>query len=131
MWGSNGISIIGTQEFNGVEIPVIEGGFGNGKKCITDKTISEIHNQPTREIRRRINDNIKRFKENVDYIDFQRVGVSHTLMELLQSLGYAKQSITQAMNIYLLSERGAETISPYYGYPEWDLYPWFMEDQLL
>lgn len=30
---------------------------------------------------------------------------SHTL-EFLQNLGYAKQSITQAEHIYLLSERG-------------------------
>lgn len=58
------------------------------------------------EIRRRITDNIKRFVENIDVIDLkQRMGESHTL-ELLLSLGYAKQSITQAEHIYLLSERG-------------------------
>ena len=37
------IELKGTQEFMGKEIPVIEGGFGAGKKCLTDKTISEIH----------------------------------------------------------------------------------------
>ena len=92
----------GTQDFLGKEIPVIEGGFGEGKRCLTDKTIAEIHSQPAREIRRRINDNIKRFKEGVDFIDLKGVGESHTLT----SLGYVKQSITQAKNIYLLSERG-------------------------
>lgn len=35
----------------------------------------------------------------------KRVGESHTL-ELLLSLGYAKQSITQTEHIYILSERG-------------------------
>lgn len=98
----NNLQILGKQNFMGKEIPVIEGGFGEGKRCLTDKTIAEIHNQPTREIRRRINDNIKRFKEYIDFIDLKGVGESHTLA----SLGYAKQSITQAEHIYLLSERG-------------------------
>lgn len=40
-----------------------------------------------------------------DTSENERVGESHTL-ELLQELGYAKQSITQAEHIYLLSERG-------------------------
>lgn len=96
------IEVKGKQEFMGKEIPVVEGGFGEGKRCLTDKTIAEIHNQPAREIRRRVNDNIKRFKEDVDFIDLKGVGESHTLA----SLGYTKQSITQAEHIYLLSERG-------------------------
>lgn len=98
--------IRGTQNFMNIEIPVVLGGFGENKRCISDKTIAEIHNQPEREIRRRITDNINRFKENVDCIDLkQRVGESHT-SELLLNMGYAKQSITQAEHIYLLSERG-------------------------
>lgn len=101
-----GILIEGRQRFMGKEIPVISGGVGKGRKCICDKTIAEIHRQPEREIRRRISENIKRFKETIDFIDLkQRVGVSHTL-EFLLSLGYSKQSVTQADHIYLLSERG-------------------------
>lgn len=100
------IMICGRQKFMGGEIPIVAGGFGSGKKCISDKTIAEIHDAAEREIRRRITENIRRFKENVDFIDLkQRVGESHTL-DLLQDLGYAKQSITQAEHIYLLSERG-------------------------
>jgi len=102
----NEIKVTGKQEFMGLDIPVVLGGFGEDKKCISDKTIAEIHNQPVPEIRRRITDNIRRFKEGIDYIDFaQRVGEGHTL-ELLLSLGYAKQSISQAEHIYILSERG-------------------------
>ena len=33
----------GKQNFMGKEIPVVYGGFGEGKKCISDKTIAEIH----------------------------------------------------------------------------------------
>lgn len=102
----NELKVTGKQKFMGLEIPVVLGGFGESKKCISDKTVAEIHNQAEREIRRRVSDNIKRFTENVDYIDLkQRVGESHTL-ELLLNLGYAKQSITQAEHIYILSERG-------------------------
>ncbi|MCC0669269.1 ORF6C domain-containing protein [Clostridioides sp. ZZV14-6153] len=98
----NELKIKGKQKFMNLEIPVIEGGFGEDKKCMTDKTISEIHNQPNRKIRERIKDNIKRFKDDIDYIDIKRVLETDTLIEL----GYSKQSITQADNIFLLSERG-------------------------
>lgn len=102
----NELTVTGKQNFMGIDIPVVWGGFGADKKCILDKTIAEIHNQPDREIRRRITDNIKRFRENVDIIDLkQRVGESHTL-EILLSIGYSKQAITQADHIYILSERG-------------------------
>lgn len=98
----NNLRIKGKQKFIDLEIPIIEGGFGESKKCMTDKTISEIHNMRNADIRRRISDNLKRFKNNIDYIDLKRVHETHTLIEL----GYSKQSITQADNIFLLSERG-------------------------
>lgn len=96
------IDVKGKQEFMGKEIPVVEGGFGEGKRCLTDKTIAEIHSQPVGEIRKSINRNIKRFKEHIDYLDLQRSDMVTTLL----NLGYSKQSITQAEHIYLLSERG-------------------------
>ena len=65
----NNLIVKGKQNFMGKEIPVVLGGFGEGKKCICDKTIAEIHNQPVPEIRRRLNENISRFKENIDFID--------------------------------------------------------------
>ena len=97
----NEIIINGTQDFMGIKIPVIEGGFGEGKRCLTDKTISNIHGMQPKNVRARITDNLKRFKENIDIIDLKRAYDTSTLIEL----GYAKQSITQAKNIYLLSER--------------------------
>ena len=97
-----GIIVSGTQKYMGKEIPIVAGGFGIGKKCILDKTIAEIHNQPVTEIRRRINDNIKRFKENVDFIDLKKgMGDAHTF-DLLIILGYVKSSITQAEHAKLV-----------------------------
>lgn len=90
----NNLIVNGKQSFMGKDIPVVLGGFGEGKKCICDKTIAEIHGMENKHIRERIGLNIKRFKENIDFIDLkQRVGETDTL-ELLQELGYAKQSIT-------------------------------------
>ena len=37
------IEVLGTKEFLGKEIPVIEGGFGEGEKVVLAKTIAEIH----------------------------------------------------------------------------------------
>lgn len=123
----NEIKITGKQKFLGLEIPVVLGGFGGDKKCISDKTIAEIHGMREPDVRRRITDNIKRFKEGVDFIDMkkrivstdtlcnERVYLAHTLengscaleaRQFLETLGYTKQSITQAEHIYILSERG-------------------------
>lgn len=102
------LSVDSNQMFMGKIIPVVSGGFGINKRCMCDKTIAQIHNQPEREIRRRITDNITRFKEDIDFIDLKqyvRVALAHTL-DLLLKLEYSKQSITQAEHIYLLSERG-------------------------
>lgn len=137
----NVITLTGNQQFMGKEIPVIYGGFGRGQKCISDKTIAEIHEQPEREIRRRINDNIKRFKESVDFIDLQKgVDESHTLtgkqrsneittLELLLSLGYTKSAITQAEHIYILSERGyAKLIKIMDSDTAWEVHDQLMDE---
>lgn len=106
MNGSLALQINGTQNFMGQIIPVVLGGFGADKKCVSDKTIAEIHNMLVKNVRARITDNLKRFKENVDFIDLKQRAYDTDTLELLQKLGYAKQSITQAEHIYLLSERG-------------------------
>lgn len=98
----NEILVKGTQNFLGKEIPVVEGGFGEGKRCLTDKTVAEIHGMQPKNVRARITDNLKRFRENIDVIDLKRAYDTSTLI----NLGYAKQSITQAEHLYLLSERG-------------------------
>ena len=100
------VKVQGTQKFMGKEIPVVEGGFGENQKVVTDKMIAEIHNMKPFHVRESINKNIKRFKEGVDFIDLkQPIGEVDTL-DLLLKLGYSKQAITLAENIYLLSERG-------------------------
>ena len=109
----NDLIVNGKQNFMGKEIPVVIGGFGEGKKCICDKTIAEIHDMETYHIRELINRNIKRFKENIDFIDLKVIvlndnnivmGESHN--NFLSNLGYTKMQISKAEHIYLLSERG-------------------------
>ena len=78
----------GELGINGTTIKHIEGGFGEGLKCMTVSDISKIHNQPTKEITRRINDNRKRFKDGVDILDIKASGYE----PLGQELGYSKQS---------------------------------------
>lgn len=108
--------VSGKQEFMGTDIPVVSGGFGEGKKCICDKTVGEIHDIGAFKVRERILSNISRFKENIDFIDLKKgIREKDTLkqdpyeastLEILVQLGYAKSAITQAEHIYLLSERG-------------------------
>lgn len=37
------LTVKGSQKFMGKEIPVVAGGFGENAKCISDKTVAEIH----------------------------------------------------------------------------------------
>lgn len=101
----NNLTVNGTQNFMEREIPVVYGGFGENQKCIADKTIAEIHGQPTFEIRKSINRNIQRFKENIDFIDLKIVSNEIT-NNLLSDLGYTTMQISKAEHIYILSERG-------------------------
>ncbi len=94
----------GTQKFMDKEIPVIVGGFGEDNKVVTDKMVAEIHNTEAREVRRLIKDNLKRFKESIDFIDLKKdVGITH---DNLESFGYSKMQISKSENLFLLSERG-------------------------
>ena len=102
----NNLEVRGTQNFKGIEIPVIEGGFGEGKRCMGDKTIAEIHDMQTIHVRENISKNIKRFKEGIDFIDLKVIGDIDNNLELLTQLGYTKMQISKAEHIYLLSERG-------------------------
>lgn len=95
----------GTQDFMGKEIPVIVGGFGEDNKVVTDKMVAEIHGMEVRNVRARITDNIRRFKESIDFIDLKKRACEVSTLNLAQ-FGYSKQAITQAEHIYLLSERG-------------------------
>lgn len=100
------LKITGKKEILNKEILVIEGGFGEGKKILFDVQIAEIHNVKNIHVREAVNKMIDkgRMKEGVDFIDLkQRIDMVDTfdLTEL-----YAKQSITQAKNIFALSERG-------------------------
>ena len=106
---NNEISVKGTTEFMGIEIPNIYGGFGEGKKAITDKHIAEVHGMRTVNVRQRINENRPRFKDGIDIIDFMdgkgTVREPYS-KEMLKQLGYTDVAIRNADHIYLLSERG-------------------------
>lgn len=56
----NELRIIGTQKFMGIEIPIVEGGFGEDCRISFDKTIADIHGVSPSEIRKSINRLIKK-----------------------------------------------------------------------
>ena len=99
----NKLIINGLVTVEGMKFHDIEGGFGEGKKSMLVKDISDIHGREVGKVNELINNNKKRFKEGIDIIDlkanpFEGLGYKNT--------GYTKQSFTQSKNIYLLSERG-------------------------
>ena len=97
------IDVKGTQKFMGKEIPVVEGGFGEGQKVILAKTIAQIHNTELSEVNRKINEHIDEFELGIDLLDLKNS--MENLHSLLNGI-YTKQQIANSKNIYLLSEQG-------------------------
>ena len=98
------ITLKGEVEVRGKFIKHLEGGFGEDCRIISDLDIASQHNVAPSDIRKLINRNISRFKENVDYIDFKNCPSCDD--QQLESFGYNKMQQSKANNIYILSERG-------------------------
>ncbi|PEA87054.1 ORF6N domain-containing protein [Bacillus thuringiensis] len=130
----NELSILGQQYIAGYQFTGIEGGFGEGKKAMLVKEIAVIHRQELKEINRRINDNIQRFKSGIDIIDLLGVGLSHTK---IKDFGFSQQAINSYVGlrnkglragIYLLSERGyAKLLKILEDDTAWELYDQFVD----
>ena len=124
----NEIKLNGKQTVMGVEIPVIEGGFDENSKCVTDKMIAEIHGIKTIHVRENINKNLSRFREGIDYIDMKKV-INATNHNLLLSIGYTKMQISKSDAIYLLSERGyAKLIKIMDSDKAWEIHDILMDE---
>ncbi|MDB8790534.1 ORF6N domain-containing protein, partial [Romboutsia sp. 1001216sp1] len=99
----NEIQVLGTQEFMGKQVPVIEGGFGIGQKVVLAKTVAEIHEQRLDKVNELINNNIDEFEEGIDFLDLKvTLGKGYNFEEL----GFNKMQVAKAKNIYILSEQG-------------------------
>ena len=103
----NELKVTGKQSFMGIDIPIIEGGFGEDKRIVTAKTVAEIHNIEIKEVTKSINRLLekKRLKENVDYIDVVSQ-VNSLPMDLDQIFSVKPAYLSRTKNIYILSERG-------------------------
>ncbi|WP_338630868.1 ORF6C domain-containing protein [Clostridium baratii] len=97
----NNLVVKEKQEFMGIKIPVIEGGFGEGQKVVLAETVGCIHNTELKEINRLINRNIDRFSQN-DLIDC--LSGSESLRNFAKENGLIRSNRTK--NIFLLSQRG-------------------------
>ena len=102
----NKLKINGSTKFMGVELPIIEGGFGKDKKCILAKDVAEIHGKELKYINKQINNNIKRFKDGIDIIDLKTSSFDDPVLEMKNQGILTQAQIGNANNIYILSERG-------------------------
>lgn len=122
----NDIKVNGTQIFMGIEIPVIEGGFGENCRVVSAKTISQIHNTNLKEINQSINRLIKknRIKESVEYIDMfssEILKVTAGDLGLITSNGQKQ--------CFILSERGYSKLIKYMDDDKsWDIMDNFIDE---
>ena len=104
----NKIIIEGKQKFLGIEIPIIAGGFGEGKRCILAKDIAKLHNVELKVINQAINRNLDEFEKGVDILEL--LSVTDCDRETYERLGYNFDELYKNKNIYLLSESGYMTL---------------------
>jgi hypothetical protein len=108
------------------------GGFGDSRPVISDKQISDLlgYAKGARAVRQRISENIKHFTFGMDIIDLKSsVPERDTIKETLKTLGYSRQSIDLASNIYIFSEAGFLLYLKFAeGDKAVDLYKDFLED---
>lgn len=99
----NELKLNGTQKFMGIDIPIVEGGFGDSCKVILTKTIAEIHEMKVKEVNKLINSNIDEFEFGVDILDLKTGDYKEPVLEsgILTRAEYGNSN-----NIYLLSEQG-------------------------
>ena len=99
----NELKVNGTQKFMGIDIPIVEGGFGDSCKVILTKTIAEIHEMKVKEVNKLINSNIDEFEFGVDILDVKTGDYKEPVLEsgILTRAEYGNSN-----NIYLLSEQG-------------------------
>lgn len=99
----NEIIVKGVQNFMGIEVPVIEGGFGENCKVILAKTVAEIHEMKVKEVNKLINNNINEFEVGVDILDLKTGDYKEPVLDagILSKAEYGNSN-----NIYLLSEQG-------------------------
>lgn len=95
------LQVKGTQDFMGKEIPIVEGGFGEGQKAILVKTISEIHDTRLDKVNALINEHIDEFEIGIDLLDLMSNEKSLNLAKVLGFITNNRQK-----NCYLLSEQG-------------------------
>ncbi|MEG1309386.1 MAG: ORF6N domain-containing protein, partial [Bacilli bacterium] len=100
---NNEIQIKGNTSFMGVEVPNLEGGFGEGQKVMLAKTIAEIHEVEIKEINKLINNNLNEFEFGIDILDLK---TGYYKEPVLQNGLFTNAQWGNAKNIYLLSEQG-------------------------
>lgn len=99
------IDVVGTQEFLGKEIPVIEGGFGEGEKVVLAKTIAEIHEVDLKRINELLNKNLDEFEEGIDILNLKDGGDFEVVATDLGFITSNRQEYC-----YILSEQGYFTL---------------------
>ena len=97
------LQVKGMQEFLGVEIPVIHGGFGENQKVMLAKTVAEIHGMELKTVNQLINNNIDEFEVGIDILDLKG---NEDFKVISNDLKLSSKFVSNSKNIYLLSEQG-------------------------
>lgn len=124
----NELVVLGNQIVAGYEFTAIEGGFGEGKKCMLVRDIASIHDKEVKYINKLINSNIERFGDN-DILDLKTGGFDEPVFKMKEQGIFTQAQIGNAKNIYLLSERGyAKLLKIMDDDKAWEIYDKFVDE---
>lgn len=94
------LKVLGKQEFMGIELPIIEGGFGENQRTILARTIAEIHGVRNNDIQDLITNNIDEFEIGIDLLDLCNENFK------TDAVGLGFITSNRQKYCYLLSEQG-------------------------
>lgn len=113
MQGVNGVNGVSTEENNDYEYTRLRGGFGSEDSVmISDLQVAKLleYKKGARQVREQLERKKDNFVVGEHYYDIKEkilgVSGSDTYSETLESLGYTKQALLQAKNIYIFSKSG-------------------------
>ena len=93
------------------DVPVIEGGFGEGKRVLFDITLAEKVNKELWDFRSNvITLNIYNLEKGIDYLDLKEYSDFNEFVPMLLELGYTEKGLINSEHIYIFSERGVPKV---------------------
>lgn len=100
----NEFFVMNNVDFMGTSVPLLEGGFREGEKCVLVSYLANLLNMETRALNQLITNNANDFVYGIDIIDLKKCAISNDVF--LKYGLITKAQWSNASSVFALSEQG-------------------------